>query len=129
MTGHALWSHEVELAPEAGSALAARRFVRQHLVSHALPSMADDVELVVSELATNALTHARSRFRISLCLSGQNLMLEVTDDCPGLPQRVRPSALDTTGRGVFITERLSSAWGVRSMPGKGKTVWVSFDPA
>lgn len=127
MARRAQWSHEVELKAEAVSASGARRFVRRHLSSHGLPSMVDDVELVVSELATNALTHAATPFRVSVARFDQVVLLEVTDRSPAVPRRVRSGPLDTAGRGVFLVGRVSSDWGTRDLPGAGKTVWASFD--
>lgn len=127
MARRALWTHDVELKAEAISASGARRFVRHHLSSHGLPLMIDDVELVVSELATNALAHAGTPFRVSVARFGQVVLLEVTDQSPVVPRRVRPGPLDTAGRGVFMVERVSKDWGTRSLPGIGKTVWVSFE--
>ena len=49
------WSHEVILAAEPKSVAVAREFVSRHLVGHDLPRLVEDVRLVVSELATNAV--------------------------------------------------------------------------
>lgn len=126
MTGRPLWSHEVELEAEAVSVTGARQFVRRHLDSHGLRSIVDDVELVVSELATNALMHAGTPFRVSLTRFGQVLLVEITDHSPVAPRPRRAGVFDTAGRGVSIVDVLAADWGVRSVPGNGKTVWVSF---
>jgi anti-sigma regulatory factor (Ser/Thr protein kinase) len=89
--------------------------------------MVDDVELVVSELATNAVAHAGTPFLVSVARFGHLVVVEVTDHCPSVPRRVHADLYDTAGRGVSIVERVGSGWGVRSLPGSGKTVWVSFE--
>ena len=60
------WSHETVLAPEPISAALARDFVYVHLVAHDLFPLVEDVRLVVSELATNAVAHAQTPFRVTL---------------------------------------------------------------
>ena len=55
----------------------ARAFVRLHLGEHLLSYLTDDVDLVVSELATNAMVHARTTFRVSLQAFEATLLLEV----------------------------------------------------
>ena len=57
------WSHETHLAAEAISASQARVFVSRHLLAHDLANLVDDVRVVVSELATNAMLHAQTPFR------------------------------------------------------------------
>src|SRR5579885_3613449 len=109
MAGRLLWSHHIELKAEASSASGARRFVRRQLRSHGLELMVDDVELVVSELATNALAHAGTPFRVSMSRVERAVVVEVTDTSPSVPRRGRPGPLDTAGRGVFIVERLGRA--------------------
>jgi anti-sigma regulatory factor (Ser/Thr protein kinase) len=66
MADSALWSHTQTSSAEAQSAFPARRFVRRHLVEHGLAHLVADVELVTSELATNALLHTRRSFTLSL---------------------------------------------------------------
>lgn len=60
------WSHELELVSDPLSVGDARRFVSEVLTEHNLPSLVGDVELVVSELATNALLHAGTSFTVRL---------------------------------------------------------------
>ena len=122
-----LWSHETQLTPQAISVSGARRFVRHHLLSHGLRLLVDDVELVVSELATNALAHAGTPFTVSLTGSHHTVIVEVRDDSSSGPYRVNSKVFDTAGRGVAIVELLSRDWGVTGYPGRGKSVWAQFD--
>jgi anti-sigma regulatory factor (Ser/Thr protein kinase) len=99
---------------------AARRFVTAEL---ALSQVDLDVALLlVSELATNAICHARSRYVVRLRLHPPTLRVEVEDQSLALPvlRPVDPSL--TSGRGIWLLERLASAWGTDSMPG-GKRIW------
>ena len=60
------WSHETILAAEPVSASKARDFICQHLVAHDLLYLVEDIRLVASELATNAMVHARTPFILNL---------------------------------------------------------------
>lgn len=127
MNVHRLWSHETSLAAEASSAALARAFVIQHLLDHNLAHLADDIELVVSELATNAMAHAQTPFSVTLCAFDQTVVLEVSDASGAEPSLVVARALDTSGRGVAIVQALSRDWGVLSRASGGKSVWAEFD--
>ena len=121
------WSHETDLAPEASSASLARAFVGRHLLAHDLVAMVDDVQLVVSELATNAMLHAQTPFTVSLRAFDATLRLEVVDGASNDPTMVVASLLDTYGRGLVIVQALSRDWGVQPGASGGKSVWAEFD--
>ena len=123
---HRLWSHETEFSAEPTSAAQARAFVSQHLLGHGMPHLVDDIELVVSELATNAMVHACTSFTVSLCASDESVCLEVSDGSPVEPSVVAARSLDTNGRGVAIVQELSHDWGVLSRKSGGKSVWAQF---
>ena len=127
MNVHRLWSHETSLAPEASSAAQARAFVSQHLLDHDLPHLVDDIEVVVSELATNAMAHAHTPFTVILCAFDDTVVLEVSDASRTEPSLIVARALDTTGRGVAIVQALSRDWGVLPRASGGKSVWAEFD--
>ena len=122
-----LWSCEVGLAAEPVSASRSREFVRHHLLEHGLAFLSDDVELVVSELATNAVRHARTPFTVSLHAFETTLLLEVEDGSWTRPcQTVLAEALDMHGRGLAIVSVLSREWGVDPHAGGVKSVWAEF---
>ena len=123
----ALWSHGIKLAADPVSAARSREFVRQHLAGHGLSYLSADVELVVSELATNAMVHAATSFTVSLHAFEETLLLEVEDGSSKGPSLVAAQVLDTSGRGVAIVDLLSSDWGVDThAEGGGKSVWAEF---
>ena len=124
---HGLWSHETMFSAESSSAAAARAFVSQHLLGHGMPHLVDDIELVVSELATNAMVHARTPFTVTLCAFDEIVRLEVSDGSLLEPSVVVTRSLDTSGRGVAIVQALSCDWGVLSRASGGKSVWAQFD--
>jgi len=122
-----VWNSDIELSAHATSASRARSFVGRTLVEHRLQSLADDAQLVVSELATNALTHALTPFTVTLAAVAQSLLVKVRDGSPRDPVIVVGTPLDTAGRGVTIVALLSRDWGVTAHADGGKTVWAAFD--
>jgi anti-sigma regulatory factor (Ser/Thr protein kinase) len=110
-------------APEAVGA--ARRFIREALTSWGAHDLVDDGELIVSELATNAVIHGDSPFRTSIERSADAVRIAVEDAGQGLPQsRTAPhDALD--GRGVAIVEALARRWGCDRLDG-GKVFWAEL---
>ncbi len=121
-----LWSQDITLAAQPTSASRSRAFVRHHLAGHGLSHLSDDVELVVSELATNAMVHAATSFKVSLHAFEQTLLLEVEDGSRVGPSLVAAQVLDTNGRGVAIVDLLSRDWGVDTHADGGKSVWAEF---
>ncbi|HEX6327370.1 MAG TPA: ATP-binding protein [Jiangellaceae bacterium] len=124
--GHGQWSHATALPSEPGSVSRARHFVFSRLVQHRLPHLVDDVQLVASELAANAVRHARTPFKVILEKADDSVKLSVEDGSPSRPAQVATDDLDTTGRGVSIVELVSHDWGVADGPGEGKSVWATF---
>lgn len=108
------------------------RKVRQ-LVRDELPDVSTEqieaLELMVSELAANAILHAQAPFEVTISRDGAVVRIEVTDQGQGTPamRDHDPDAL--SGRGLRIIDTLASHWGVRPLDGKGKTVWLSLDLA
>ncbi|SMQ19591.1 Serine phosphatase RsbU, regulator of sigma subunit [Streptomyces sp. Ag82_O1-12] len=101
----------------------ARRFSARTLRSWGIAAEADTVLLVVSELVTNALVHTQGAVRVELTLAADRLRVTVNDSSPRAP--AKPVVVDwesTGGRGLFLVEAVSAAWG--SVPvGGGKQVW------
>lgn len=125
-----VWSHEIRFPGQRTSASKAREFVGQHLREHGLPELADDVQLVASELATNAVVHARTPFTLTLQLmTRQVLLLKVTDLAPSAPVLVAPVLhQDQAARhGMALVERVSRDWGVTGHADGSKSVWATFD--
>jgi anti-sigma regulatory factor (Ser/Thr protein kinase) len=123
-----LWSHHVVLPASALSAARARAFVVQWLVEHRLLYLVDEVRLVASELATNAVVHAGTDFTVWLDGSERSVRLTVSDDSPTAPTRERhvPDELLPAGRGLLIVNMMSERWGVVKHEGATKSVWATF---
>ena len=85
-------------------------------------NLQDDVRLVVGELATNAVQHAHTSFKVSLHAFEETLLLEVEDGSRTGPVQVVARLLDTNGRGITIVNLLSRDWGVDADADGGKSV-------
>ena len=91
------WSHAAEFAAEPTSAARARSWVRLRLLDHALPHLVQDLQLVVSELATNAMVHAATPFQVTLTgAADRSVLLEVLDGARPDPSKNAAQTLDTT---------------------------------
>jgi anti-sigma regulatory factor (Ser/Thr protein kinase) len=121
------WSYAVDLPVHVRSASQARHFVAEHLDEHDLSYLTDDVQLVVSELATNALVHAQTPFTVSLEALGKSVLLMVEDGSTCAPAQGDPQDREVGGRGLMIVQVLSRDWGVSVNAGSGKSVWAVFD--
>ncbi len=103
----------------------ARRLTERTLTRWGLTALRDVASLLVSELTTNAILHARSSVTVSLSNDSADLLVCVYDTSPLLP-RIRNFSRDSgTGRGVRLLNSLASNWGVDSKNG-GKCVWFTL---
>ncbi|SHN17673.1 Anti-sigma regulatory factor (Ser/Thr protein kinase) [Streptomyces yunnanensis] len=91
----------------------------------------DDVELVVTELFTNAVRHTDSeKVGCEITLVGAHIRIEITDEggpCVSAPH-ARPGTLDQEGgRGLLLVCALSESWGTRpDDSGRGQVVWADL---
>ncbi|GAA3935106.1 SpoIIE family protein phosphatase [Streptomyces gulbargensis] len=117
--------------PVPESVAPARRFVRATLagtVPGIPPDLLDTTELLVSELVTNALLHARTEIEVSAQVSGGRVRVAVTDCRPSralVPQDCPPYA--GTGQGLALVAQLAARHGVERGEGS-KTVWFELWP-
>src|SRR3954463_11783393 len=112
----------VTLPAVTDSVSAARRFVRGALSDLDAAGACDDVVTLVSELATNAVIHARTPYTIVVSRDGDTVRVGVHDLSAVIPRR-RAYGLDaTTGRGLRLVASMSSDWGIEAQSG-GKVVW------
>jgi anti-sigma regulatory factor (Ser/Thr protein kinase) len=105
---------------------AARRFVTDALRRHgAARALLFDAHVIVTELASNAVSHARSRFSVAVCTSGPVVRIAVRDASPAAPVRQKAEPAEGSGRGVALIETIASDWGIERA-GRGKTVWAEL---
>ena len=103
---------------------AARAFARGLLLREWGESepLADVAELVVSELATNAVRYGAGEMTLQLSRHDDGVVVEVGDAGGGTPRRRRAAADDEGGRGLQLVGAFAAGWGVRYV-GAGKIVW------
>jgi anti-sigma regulatory factor (Ser/Thr protein kinase) len=119
-----------ELSAVPRAAAHARRTVRQALQRWRVrPSVVEDVQLIASELVSNAQRYGGRHVGLELSLTGDELTVAVADSSSDRPAfRRSTSALEDRGRGLPIVTVLADAWGVREFAG-GKRVWARLSIA
>jgi len=106
------------------SVAAARHFVRDALGGRAR-EFVEAAELMTSELATNAIRHARSDFELTIRTTKDEVRVEVRDNGDGQPTLGAPSPREHSGRGLRIVEAMADAWGITPTT-SGKLVWFTL---
>ncbi len=82
----------------------------------------DVVELLVSELVTNALRYGRGPIGLRLLRGGATVVCEVSDELDAAPRLRTVHHADEGGRGLYLVDQLSLDWGSRATA-HGKIVW------
>ena len=112
---------EANFSRTSDSVALARRFAEE-VLGDVPTSIAADIVLMVSELATNTVVHAATMFRLSIERTREFVRVEVADGADGYPRLLTPSNSDLHGRGLQLVERLSDQWGTTKDGGR-KTIW------
>ena len=117
---------EAEFDGTPASARAARRFVAGALAPWGLEDAESHLELLTSEVVTNAVRHARTPHHLVVACEGPQVRVEVRDGSAVRPtaRRARPDA--AAGRGLMIVEALAERWRIEE-GGSGKSVWFVLD--
>jgi anti-sigma regulatory factor (Ser/Thr protein kinase) len=125
-----------DLGRNAAAVGEARQVVAAALARWGLSELAPDAELLVSELVTNAVLHARTDVALTVAVADGTLEVGITDRSPEVPLPRRGddptatpagprSAVDwwaEGGRGLRLVDLISDEWGVATLAG-GKQVW------
>ncbi|MBV1949925.1 ATP-binding protein [Streptomyces sp. BV129] len=125
-TGHPGYSETLPREPE--SAATARRLVRSALAAWGLDDLTDDAILIVSELVTNAVLHAR-RESIRVVVERKTpgtVRVAVADFSRTLPDPCTPRDDDEDGRGLTLIAALAANWGTDERRW-GKVVWAELE--
>ncbi|MED7953216.1 ATP-binding protein, partial [Streptomyces sp. BE303] len=113
-------SNHCELTADTRSPGLLRNWVTALLAGWQLPDLIDDLTLIATELATNAVRHGGTPARASLALCEPEaghwvVRLEIEDSGPGFDPEDRTSAAADTGRcsgrGLLMVAALASTWG------------------
>ncbi|MEU9609004.1 ATP-binding protein [Streptomyces sp. NPDC048057] len=89
-----------------------RHAARAHASLWRLDHLADTVDLLVSELVTNALQHGEGAVDVRLSRSDGRLYFEAGSASPCVPRVRDASPYDENGRGMFLVTLLADEWGV-----------------
>lgn len=92
------------------------------LADWGLEDVAFTTELIVSELVTNAITHASGPIGLRL-IHERTLICEVSDASNTSPRLRRARSTDEGGRGLFLVAQVAQRWGTR-YTATGKTIWA-----
>jgi anti-sigma regulatory factor (Ser/Thr protein kinase) len=115
--------YKIDTQPEGPAQ--ARRIIAEELSTVLSPSELDDVKLMVSELVTNGIVHARLEssdvpVMLDVCVNG-DIRCAVLDHGPGFAARRVPEH-DSGGWGLRLVEQLSDRWGMQVSPRRTE-VW------
>jgi anti-sigma regulatory factor (Ser/Thr protein kinase) len=120
----------LELGALPGAVPCARLHARQVVWEWGLSGLGDDVEILVSELVTNAVAAARSLdqvfpVRLWLLSDKARVLVVVQDASPQPPTRVDAGDDAESGRGLLLVEAISAQWGWYPTPETGgKASWA-----
>jgi anti-sigma regulatory factor (Ser/Thr protein kinase) len=114
--------------------------VARHAVAGLAPyldeGVAENAELLVSELVTNSVRHAglpeEACIEFSVRASAEVLMVEVADGGQGFDHALTPrprvaGVAEASGWGLFLVERIADRWGAVKMDGETR-VWFELSP-
>ena len=119
------------LGPLPSAVPCARLHARHVLWEWGLRDLTDSVELLVSELTTNAITAANATetglpIRFWLLSDSKHVLILVWDANPNPPVRMHPDDRTEGGRGLMLVDALSERWDWYATPDmiEGKVVWA-----
>lgn len=95
------------------------------MTSWGCEALVDVIILLVSEVVTNAVLHARSDVELRLVGERDHMRVEISDSCALVPVLRERSEDAMTGRGLQLVAQLASSWGVSERV-DGKTVWFEL---
>jgi serine/threonine-protein kinase RsbW len=99
--------------------------------------VAENAELLVSELVTNSVRHAglpeEASIEFSVRASAEVLMVEVADGGQGFDHTVQPRSRSeagvahASGWGLFLVDQIADRWGAVQTDGETR-VWFELSP-
>jgi anti-sigma regulatory factor (Ser/Thr protein kinase) len=122
------------LAPEPEAPSLARNLISDACLSWGLTKLLHPARLIMSELVTNAVEHARTPSTVLVTRRGAGLHLSVSDEVPTMPRLIplsrprRGQPLDERGRGLRTVDLTATIWGARPTR-TGKVVWAALHDA
>lgn len=117
---------DLRLPAEAAAVASARRFTESWLGRWKLSHLTETMNLLVTELVTNAVVHGGTGADLKLLFDSECLRVEVRDGSSAKPRVKNYSTTATTGRGMQIVDALADRWGTTEED-PGKVVWLEFE--
>ena len=118
---------QIRLPNSVHAPATARAFLRDAACARHHAQVLDEAELLVSELATNAVLHGAPPITVRVeCDGSDGLRVSVTDGDPEPPLPREAGPEDGSGRGIRLVDVISDRWGVHPRPGDGKEVWFQL---
>ncbi len=115
----------LRLIPAPACVGQARQFSRNWLDCAGASELADVVTLLVSELVTNVVLHARTDCELTLEHRGNRLRVSVADEDPAIPVRKPHDVRAGSGRGLVMMEAMALESGLERTS-RGKQVWCEL---
>lgn len=104
---------DLYLPRDTSAPAVARRAVTRHFADLLGPARMDDLQLVITELVSNAVVHGQGEILLRLGFKSNTVFGEVVDQGGGFERELRVSGTDdVSGRGLLLVEQLASKWGV-----------------
>ncbi|MEV8046863.1 SpoIIE family protein phosphatase [Streptomyces griseoluteus] len=101
-----------------------RLAVSDTLEEWGLSELGFGMELVLSELITNAIRYGSDPIHVRL-IHDRTLICEVADGSSTSPHLRYAATTDEGGRGLFLISQLAERWGTRYTP-HGKVIWAEL---
>ncbi|MER5906162.1 SpoIIE family protein phosphatase [Streptomyces mirabilis] len=111
---------DVPLDPAAVAGM--RETVSQKLDEWGLSELGFSMELILSELITNAIRYGSEPIHVRL-IHDRTLICEVADSSSTSPHLRYAATMDEGGRGLFLVSQMAERWGTRYTP-QGKVIWA-----
>jgi anti-anti-sigma regulatory factor len=124
---HAPQWFTLRLAPHPLAAAQARAMVAGACIDWALGRLADEAELIMTELVSNAVRHAGpGDLETAITRRDKFVHLSVRDGSRLRPRRrLADPGCDEGGRGLLLLDALAAGWG-STMLENGKVVWATL---
>jgi anti-sigma regulatory factor (Ser/Thr protein kinase)/ABC-type transporter Mla MlaB component len=119
----------VALVPDRTAPEVARALVKEVCEEWGVRRLSRLAQLIVSELVTNGVVHARTEMAVTVRLSARTLSLAVRD---GDPRLLHPAGGGAEadgrgyGRGLLIVDSMADSWGC-TPTADGKVTWATLD--
>ncbi|MEU0674610.1 SpoIIE family protein phosphatase [Streptomyces sp. NPDC006172] len=113
---------EWDVRPDPAAVAGVRAAATDRLDAWGLSELGFGMELVLSELVTNAVRYGCEPIHVRLVLD-RTLICEVSDGSSTSPHLRYAATTDEGGRGLFLVSQLTERWGTRYTP-QGKVIWA-----